>query len=101
MLRADEAQRVVRLFPELVSDRFEMHRFEEQTSDGPKIRVEFHVEPQGAVDLALLSEKIASALRINPTLTYADAVLLGRFLPLSCAILELLPGKKIKRLVAH
>lgn len=101
VLRADEMARVLRLFADKVTDRFEMHRFEDETPDGPKVRVELHVEPRGTTDVTLLAGSIAAALRVNPSRTYAQGVIDGMYLPLTCIPLPASSGGKTKRLIAH
>jgi phenylacetate-coenzyme A ligase PaaK-like adenylate-forming protein len=100
VLRADEAERVMRLLGDRVSDRFQLHTYERETSKGSKIQVEISVEVKEGTDLSLLATDIARHLRVNPSLTYAEGVTNGRYLPLVCTPFNP-PVGKIKRLVAH
>ncbi len=99
ILRADEVARVLRLFPERVSDRFELHCSEEATPAGPKIKSIVHVELQNGADLFALAHDIAAQLRVAPSFTYAEGVAKNRYLPLTCVPLTIAKGAKTKRLI--
>lgn len=101
VLRADEAGRVVRIFAGRIGEEFELHRYEVNTDDGPKIQVEMLVDMRIENDLDALARNIASLLRVNPSYTYADGVRDGRYLPLICKAFLPESGKKSKRLIAH
>lgn len=102
VLRADETERVVRLFPERLAGRFELHRYERETPDGPKTQVELHVELNGPLNLEMLARDIATNLRVNPSRTYAQGVADGLYLPLTCvALAPVTTSGKTKRLIAH
>lgn len=100
ILRADEIERVLRLFPERANSRFEAHCFEEAGPRGPVIRLELHVESQDA-DLETLAEDVSRALRVAPSSTYSDGVAQGRFLPLRCVPLTTQNDGKRKRMIRH
>lgn len=99
VVRADEAERVVRLLG--LKGQFELHYFERATPEGPKVQLEMHIESGHADDMQVAAEKIAAALRINASTTYAEGVMKGRFLPLTCVPYSAPVGKKSKRLVRH
>ena len=104
VLRADETERVLQLFRDRVTDRFELHRIENATEEGPKIAVTIYVEPRNNdVDLKMLARDIASQLRVNPERTYEKGVHDGLYLPLECKPLEknTLTVKKQKRMIAN
>ncbi|OGC81208.1 hypothetical protein A2943_00430 [Candidatus Adlerbacteria bacterium RIFCSPLOWO2_01_FULL_51_16] len=101
VLRADEVERVLRSMRGKVSDEFELHYSEHATGEeSPKIQVTLHVEAHSGVELSELADEIASKLRVSPSLTYAQGVERGLYLPLTCAPLQKLdmPGKR-KRMV--
>ena len=101
ILRADEVARVLRLFPERVSDRFELHCSEEKTAAGPKIKPVLHVEAREGVDFGALAQDIAANLRVAPSFTYAQGVEKARYLPLECAPLAGGKSGKTRRLIMH
>ncbi|OGG79628.1 hypothetical protein A3A39_02265 [Candidatus Kaiserbacteria bacterium RIFCSPLOWO2_01_FULL_54_13] len=101
VLRADEIERVLRLFPTLVSDRFTLHCYERTTPQGPLLAPILHVEPRGTIDLSVLAREISRQLRIAPSFRYADGVALGRYAPLTCEILQSPEKGKNKRIVRH
>ncbi len=98
LIRTDEVQRVMRLFGNHVTERFELHLYEDSRPDSHKIRVELRVEPKTQdTDLDTLSREIAKLLRVAPSFTYADGVAQNMYLPLVCTRLETPPtaGKTI------
>ncbi len=102
VLRADEIGRVLRMFPERISDLFELHCYMKKTQSGPLIEPVLKVEAKSDVNLETLARDIANNLRTGPAFTYAQGVAEGRYLPLKCEPLE--KGgeiKKHKRLVMH
>lgn len=103
VLRADEMERILRLFPNEISDEFELHRFEHTTSDGPKIEAVLYVRVRkNDINLDKLAAKIASLFRVNPQRTYAEGIIEGLYLPLACRPLNsAATGKKHKRVIAH
>lgn len=92
VLRADEIERVLRMFATEVTDTFTLVAGQD---------FELKVEAKAGVDLNALARKIESELRIGPKVTYAQGVVEGRFLPLRLSILgdDLPTGKKHKRIV--
>lgn len=101
VLRAEEIARVLRLFPERVTDRFSLRASEESVpGKGPLLAPVLEVELRGAPDLDALARDIAKELRVNPTLTWAQGVTEGRYLPLVCAPLADAGGKKHRRITA-
>lgn len=101
VIRADEIERVLRSISERVTDRFELHCFEKQTSRGPQLVPVLHVEPKGEVNFESLAEEIAGALRVAPHTTYADGVASGRYAPLTCETLKTGLSGKVHRVVRH
>lgn len=103
VLSADEVERVLRVLDVHVTDRFELHRYEEQTPSGPKIKIELHVDPRArGLDLGWFAQEFAKIFRVNPARTYARGVTDGLYLPLVCRILDKSPqGKKQKRIITH
>lgn len=101
ILRSDEVARVLRSFPERVSDRFELHCSEEATPAGPKLKPVLYVEARDDTDLATLAQDVSTSLRVAPSFTYADGVERGRYLPLVCQRLSAGGGGKTKRLIMH
>lgn len=87
-LRIDEIGRVLRLFPERVSDLFELHCYTEISPQGPLLAPVLKVEPRAEVDLDALARDIAANLRTGPSFTYAQGVAEGRYLPLRCEKME-------------
>lgn len=101
VLKADEIARTLRLFPELVSDRFELHCTEEATVHGPLLKPTLCVEPRGSLPLEEFARTISKNLRVAPNFTYEDGVRAGRYLPLSCALLSLAGTAKTRRITLH
>lgn len=98
-IQADEVERVLRLFPDRVSDIFEMH-ISERSDTSPHIAL--HVEAQSGADLSSLALEIADALRIGPSSTYADGVRTGALTPLTLEPLSIRPAHaKRKRIIRH
>jgi phenylacetate-coenzyme A ligase PaaK-like adenylate-forming protein len=87
-LGAEEIARVLRLFPNEVTDFFVLHCRNEETASGPLFKPVLEVETAAGTDLAALAEKISRELRVAPRFTYAQGVAQGRYLPLACAILQ-------------
>lgn len=98
MLRADEIARVLREFSPEVSDNFELHVAESRGEETPMLRLTLHIETTRD-DLAALAQLIAAKLRVAPTLTYADGVVRGRYMPLTCEKLEGRSSRKSKRII--
>lgn len=102
MLRADELERVVSKLSEQISDRFEVHCFEEQTPQGLKKRIVMHIQPLTGAHLETLADTIAKQLHLGPSFTYADGVQKGLYLPLICVPLTTKdPVQKHKRILKH
>lgn len=99
VLRSDEITRVLRQFPSLVTDQFELHCTERATSRGPLLDLVLHIETKQEVSLETLAANISAQLRVSPMHTYADGVAEGRYLPLTCTRLSLNTGKKARRIV--
>ena len=102
VLRADEAERVIQKLHNRVTDKFEVHRVEELTPSGLKIRVELHVETTNpGVDINILAHDFSRELRVNSERTYADGVKQGLYLPLVCrALPKTKTSGKHRRIVA-
>ncbi|MSU74147.1 phenylacetate--CoA ligase family protein [Candidatus Kaiserbacteria bacterium] len=102
VLRVDELIRVVESLSGKMTDQFEAHCHEEDTSEGPKKRMVMHVEPQSGATLSDIARDFAGELHMGPSSTYADGVKKSMYLPLSCVLLEKGAGtKKRKRIVKH
>jgi hypothetical protein len=101
VLRADEVARVLRLFPERVTDRFSLRCAETPTERGPLLSAILSVETIGDTDLEALAHEVAERLRVNPELTWTQGVAQGRFLPLRCEILTNAGSTKQRRIVVH
>jgi phenylacetate-coenzyme A ligase PaaK-like adenylate-forming protein len=102
VIRVDEVERVMRSLSDIVTDEFELHRFEHATPEGPRTRLELRVELRMATDLDALARAISERLRINPEKSYADGVAAGRFLPLVCVpLVKGDPNQKHKRIISH
>lgn len=102
VLRAEEIARVLRLFPERVTDRFSLRCSETALPGGePRLSPTLEVELKGTPDLEALARDIERELRINPTLTWRQGVEQGRFLPLICAPLNDAGGKKHRRIISN
>jgi phenylacetate-coenzyme A ligase PaaK-like adenylate-forming protein len=105
MLRADEIERTLRMLSDFVTDRFELHLYQQAASSGPGIRAVMHVEllesaPQK--DLTLMAQKISQLMRIGPSRTYGKAVAEGALGELTCVALSTARSKgKHKRMVSH
>jgi phenylacetate-coenzyme A ligase PaaK-like adenylate-forming protein len=100
VIRADEIARVLHMFPEEVSDRFELHCAEVARGGVPLFTPTLHVEPKSAsVNLSALASKIAEKIRVSPSMTYAQGAMEGRYAPLQVAPLSAPPGGKAKRIV--
>lgn len=103
VLSADEIARALATMPERISDRFELHCFEEPGAAGPLLAPVLKIElnaPDGA-DFAALAEEIAARIRVAPEMTYAEGVSRGRYAPLRCEALTPVLGKKTKRIIRH
>ncbi len=101
-LRTDEIARVLRLFPDRISDVFELHYFMKETPRGPLLEPVLKVETRGKIDLEILAHDIENNLRTGPSFTYGEGVKEGRYLPMRCEILnQENDGKKHKRIVVH
>lgn len=102
ILRADEMQRVLRTFGDVVSDRFELHRFERETENGLKVQVELRLQTEAGIDLDALSKDISKHFHVSAAYTYDDGVQEGFYLPLICTPLppQQKAGKHI-RMVQH
>lgn len=96
-IKADEVERVLRLFPKSVGDVFELHVFE--MPQGP-LRLVLKVQAR-ETDLLTLAEKISNVLRVNPSTTHTEGVRKGLYAPLVCEPLGETPQTKHKRIVAH
>ncbi len=102
MLRADELGRVLRMFPERISDLFELHCYMKETQSGPLIELILKVETLGNVNLETLARDIGDNLRTGPSFTYTEGIKDGRYLPIRCELLEQMDeNKKHKRIVLH
>lgn len=86
VLRADEIERVLRLFKDRVSDIFTLHCYTRETEHGPLFEPILEIEPRGAVALESLAYDISQKLLTGPTHTYATGVSEGRYLPLRCIV---------------
>lgn len=84
LLRADEIERVLRLFPQLVTDTFILRVREVSTPHGPAPAPTLEVELRQELDVDAFARKIESVLRINPEVTWAEGVAEGRLLPITC-----------------
>lgn len=102
MLRADEVARVLRTMKERVEDEFTLEVAEESIGGMLTIRIILCVKTKQTLDFSALAEDIARALRVGPSLTYAQAMERGLYGPLTCKELpdshEL---KKRKRVIRH
>jgi phenylacetate-coenzyme A ligase PaaK-like adenylate-forming protein len=88
-LRADEVERVLRIYKDYVTDHFEMHRYDAGTKEKPMLEVVLHVQTVDPnADLSVLAAKIARELRVSPDRTYQDGVTSGRYAPLQCVPLK-------------
>lgn len=101
ILKADEIARALRLFPDTISDRFELHCTEEATEYGPLLKPVLHIEARSALDYDAFSERIAREIRVAPTYTYAQGVAAHRYLPLSCIPLTGSKSTKTRRITLH
>ena len=101
-LRSDEIGRVLRLFPERVSDIFQLHCYTRETQKGPLLELVLQVDARGKINFELLARDIENNLRTGPSFTYGEGVKEGRYLPIRCEPLEQKnDGKKHKRIVVH
>jgi phenylacetate-coenzyme A ligase PaaK-like adenylate-forming protein len=102
-LRADEVERVLRIYKDYVTDHFEMHRYDAGTKEKPMLEVVLHVQTvHPSADLSLLAQKIQQELRVAPHRTYQMGVDEGRYLPLKCVSLATVPSdKKHRRMFKH
>ena len=82
LFMADEIERVLRLFPHRVGDRFALHYRER--AEHPFIEATLHVEFRDAPNIDIASD-IAKELRIGPSFTFAQGVAEGLYAPLRCA----------------
>lgn len=87
MVRVDELERVLRLFPNVVPDTFQA-RIRKETREQARIGMTLHVVPRGTINLVALAESVSRELRVGPAHTYADGVKKGLYTPLTCSILE-------------
>lgn len=102
ILRADEVERVLRLFPDLVTDTFTLHVYEEPAGNGPRFRLRLEVEMLRELDHTELARTIEREVRISPRMTWAEGILEGRFLPLTVdRLMQNGGGKKHRRMVRH
>lgn len=99
ILRADEMARVLRLFPEDVTDLFELHCTMEETARGPLVKPVLHVQEKKSLDMSTFARTVAEHLRTGPSQTYAEGMALGRYLPLTCVPLTTRTGLKKHRRV--
>lgn len=99
ILRADEIVRVLRLFPDRVSDRFELRYAHIATPQGPMFEPRLYVEARNAFDPETLSRDIMKELRTGPSFTYAEGVAEQRYRPFICDRLEYKQGTKSKRIL--
>jgi len=100
VLRAEEIARVLRLFPDRVTDRFSLRCSEVQVPGrGPLLSPTLEVELRGTPDLEQLAKDVSAQLRINPVMTWQQGVEQGRYLPLVCAPLADAGGKKHRRII--
>lgn len=100
IIRADEIARVLRLFPDAITDRFELHCSEHASDHGPLLKLALHVEPRGGkADLDKLARDISAQLRVAPDFSYADGVREGRYLTLTCDSLAANGSAKARRIV--
>ncbi len=97
ILRADSVERTLRAFSNVVSDRFELHRYERSTAEGLKVEVVLHIEAARNTDMEALAGKISSALHVGASYTYNDGVKEGLYLPLICVPLSESPSRTGKR----
>ncbi len=100
-LRADEIERVLRLYSTEVTDHFEMHRYDGGTPQKPAVEVVLHVQTLQPTDLGALAAKIQQELRVAPGRTYQSGVSEGIYAPLRCVPLVENAGKKHKRMFKH
>lgn len=101
VLRADEVARVLRLYPGLVSDRFELHCTERNTPQGPLIEPVLYIEVKRDIDMDSFAADVSRTLRVAPEYSYDQGVSSGRYLPLTCKLLTPISGSKNKRIVMH
>ena len=101
ILRADEVARVLKSFPERVSDQYELHCSEEKTPTGPKLKPVLYVEAREGVDMTELARDIAKNLRVAPSFTYSDGVEKGRYVALTCEPFSASTHGKSRRLSTH
>src|SRR5262249_18353747 len=101
ILRVDEILRVLRLFPQEITDRFELHWSEEERASGPRLQPTIYVEAKAAIDLKDLAERIAEHVRVAPEMTYALGVARGRYAPLLCKNFTPSGSTKARRIIKH
>lgn len=100
VLRADEVQRVLLLLSDRVTDHFQLRVQTVPGEGAPKLRPVLFVETRGKTDLDALAHDIEEVLRVAPTVTWAQGVAMGRYLPLSCQqISATQAGQKNRRIV--
>lgn len=75
-LKADEIERVLRLYPDRVDDDFELHVHNADAIEGP-VRIVLHVHQKPTKDPQPLEKLIARELRVNPGSTLADRIASG------------------------
>jgi len=98
ILRADAVERTLRILGDAVSDRFELHRYERDTSTGMKVEVVLYVEVPENTDMGMLARNISKELYVGASYTYEDGVREGLYLPLTCVPLSESPSKTGKRI---
>ena len=103
VLHAEEIERVLRTFPDRISDRFVLHCSTKISPAGPLFAPLLQVEVRGHhVDLELLARDLEKNIRVAPLSTYADGVAAGRYVSFQCVAFEpTKEAKKSKRIVLH
>jgi phenylacetate-coenzyme A ligase PaaK-like adenylate-forming protein len=96
IVSAAEVERVLRTLG--ISDRFEMHLYQDPTPTGPKLRAELYIE---SASPSTFTERIMNEMRISPVFTYAKGVTTGHYLPLTCKTLSRTGTGKHMRLIRH
>ena len=101
-MRADEVERVLRMFSDRVSDEFVLHCYTKDTPRGPLFAPVLELETKSRVDFEILARDIAAQLRTGPSFTYAQGIDEGRYLPLECRAMEDAgAAHKHRRIVEH
>jgi len=103
ILRADEVERVLRTMPDLMTDEFELHRYERRTPHGPRTYIDLKVRVRPGARLPEdIGNSVATRLRVGPAQTYSDGVAAGRYLPLTCTeLIDEPSSRKRQRLISH